>query len=138
MRAVARGRAVPGDRVGRGGIFGAEVVVPSSLNCTPATPTLSEAVAETVTAVPETVAPLAGVVRETVGGVVSGADVPPSRMNLCDGRDAAPVQDEEQVVARRRNTGGGRCGRGRGAVTLRPPVVCEKLSSLMYWLWLKA
>ena len=49
------------------------LVVPSSLNCTPATPTLSAAVAESVTAVPETVAPLAGVVIETVGGVGSGA-----------------------------------------------------------------
>ena len=44
---------------------------PSSLNCTPATPTLSETVAETVTAAPETVAPVAGAVTETVGGVVS-------------------------------------------------------------------
>ena len=48
-------------------------LVPSSLNRTPATPTLSEAVAETVTAAPETVAPLAGAVMETVGGVVSEA-----------------------------------------------------------------
>ena len=44
---------------------------PSSLNCTPATPTLSDAVAETVT-VPPTVAPPAGAVIDTVGGVVSG------------------------------------------------------------------
>src|SRR5437870_10541784 len=35
-------------------------LTPSSLNCTPATPTLSEAEAETVTAAPETVAPLPG------------------------------------------------------------------------------
>jgi hypothetical protein len=56
------------------------LVVPSSLNSTTATPTLSEAVAETVTAVPETVAPLAGAVRETVGGVVSEGAVPPSLM----------------------------------------------------------
>src|SRR6059036_2605324 len=44
---------------------------PSSLNCTPTTPTLSVALAETVT-VPETVEPAAGAVMETVGGVVSG------------------------------------------------------------------
>src|SRR5438445_13893084 len=43
---------------------------PSSLNCTPTTPTLSVALAETVT-VPATVAPSAGAVIETVGGVVS-------------------------------------------------------------------
>ena len=43
---------------------------PSSRNCTPTTPTLSLAVAETVT-VPETVAPLAGAVIDTVGGVTS-------------------------------------------------------------------
>src|SRR3989338_7552750 len=44
---------------------------PSSLNWTPATPTLSEAVAETVTE-PDTVAPSAGEVMDTVGGVGSG------------------------------------------------------------------
>ena len=45
---------------------------PSSLNWTPETPTLSEAVAVMLT-LPETSAPLAGDVRETVGRVVSGA-----------------------------------------------------------------
>src|SRR5439155_327802 len=44
---------------------------PSSKNCTPATPTLSAALAVTVS-VPETVAPLAGELMLTVGGVVSG------------------------------------------------------------------
>src|SRR5712691_10209930 len=44
---------------------------PSSVNCTPATPTLSLAVAATVT-VPETVAPPAGAVSVTLGAVVSG------------------------------------------------------------------
>src|SRR5438128_2331909 len=43
----------------------------SSLNWPPTTPTLSEALAETVTAVPETVAPLAGALMETTGGVLS-------------------------------------------------------------------
>jgi hypothetical protein len=43
---------------------------PSSLNCTPTTPTLSAALAETVV-VPATVAPAAGAVIETVGGVLS-------------------------------------------------------------------
>src|SRR6185295_5099126 len=47
-------------------------LTPSTLNCTPATPTLSEAEAETVTALPETVAPSAGAVKETVGRVESG------------------------------------------------------------------
>src|SRR6185436_7225910 len=46
-------------------------LMPSSLNCTPATPTLSVAVAEIVTAVPDTVAPAAGAVIATVGAVVS-------------------------------------------------------------------
>ena len=41
------------------------------LNCTPATATLSEALAETVTEAPETVEASAGAVRETVGAVVS-------------------------------------------------------------------
>src|SRR6266851_5636773 len=44
---------------------------PSSLNWTPTTPTLSVAVALTVV-VPVTVAPFAGAVIATVGGVVSG------------------------------------------------------------------
>ena len=44
---------------------------PSSLNWTPLTPTLSEAVAFTAT-VPDTVAPAAGAVIETFGAVVSG------------------------------------------------------------------
>ena len=48
---------------------------PSSLNWTPATPTLSEAVADTVTN-PVTVALFAGAVRVTDGGVVS-SDVEP-------------------------------------------------------------
>src|SRR5262245_53076406 len=44
---------------------------PSSRNCTPTTPMLSDAFADTVTADPETVAPFAGAVIETVGNVVS-------------------------------------------------------------------
>jgi len=44
--------------------------LPSRKNCTPTTPTLSLAVAET-TVEPETVAPLAGDVKETMGAVVS-------------------------------------------------------------------
>src|SRR3989475_595016 len=44
-------------------------LAPSSMNCTPTTPTLSVALAEIVT-VPATVAPLAGAVIETVGGVL--------------------------------------------------------------------
>lgn len=47
----------------------------STLNCTLATATLSEAVADSATLVPETVAPLDGAVSETVGGVVSGVGV---------------------------------------------------------------
>ena len=46
-------------------------VVPSTLKSTEATPTLSEAFAETVTAEPETVEPFTGAVMETVGRVVS-------------------------------------------------------------------
>ena len=49
-------------------------LAPSSLNCTPTTPTLSLAFAETVTAA-ETVEPAAGAVMETEGGVVSRARV---------------------------------------------------------------
>jgi hypothetical protein len=52
---------------------------PSNLNCTPATATLSEAVAETVTLEPETVLPPVGAVMETVGGVVSLPPPPVTR-----------------------------------------------------------
>ncbi len=55
---------------------------PSRRNCTPVTPTLSDAVAETATA-PLTVAPLAGALRATVGGVVS--PLPPP-VRTCIGR----------------------------------------------------
>lgn len=48
---------------------------PSSLNWTPTTPTLSEAVAETVVVDPLTVALLLGEVTETVGGVESEGGV---------------------------------------------------------------
>ena len=44
---------------------------PSILNCTPTTPMLSEAVALSVTAEPETVEPFDGEVIETVGKEIS-------------------------------------------------------------------
>jgi hypothetical protein len=57
-------------------VTGAPSGAPSSRNWTLVTPTLSEALAETVTAAPETVAPLVGAVSETVGAVTSaGAPV---------------------------------------------------------------
>src|SRR3989344_1755065 len=46
-------------------VSSAPTFTPSTLNCTPTTPTLSDALADIVT-VPETVAPSAGAVRETV------------------------------------------------------------------------
>ena len=49
--------------------------LPSSVNWTLVTPTLSEAFAETVTAVPLTVVLAAGAGRDTVGAWVSGPDV---------------------------------------------------------------
>ena len=44
---------------------------PSSWNCTPTTPTLSDALAETATDEPDTVALFAGAVIETVGAIGS-------------------------------------------------------------------
>ncbi len=57
-------------------LYGAAVssaprLTPSSRNCTPATPMLSDALAET-TIVPVTVEPLAGAVMAAVGNTVSG------------------------------------------------------------------
>ena len=49
--------------------------IPSRRNWTPVTPVLSEAVAESVMVVPETVEPVVGVEREMVGAVVSGVGV---------------------------------------------------------------
>ncbi len=58
-----------------GGMISSELrLEPSSLNWTPATPTLSEAVAETVT-LPETVVLVVGRVIATVGEVMSGTRV---------------------------------------------------------------
>jgi hypothetical protein len=57
-------------------VSGAPTAVPSTLSCTLATPTLSEADALNVTD-PDTVAPAAGAVTDTVGGVVSGGAPPP-------------------------------------------------------------
>src|SRR2546421_9221522 len=56
--------------------FSAPRLAPSSLNCNPTTPTLSEALADTITDEPETVALFAGAVMVTVGGVVSGSGGP--------------------------------------------------------------
>ena len=58
---------------------------------------------------------------------------------LGDGRDAAPVEDEKQVVARRRN--GGRVAVAGAAGALHVEAfrgLRKRLSSLMYWLMLKA
>lgn len=57
-------------------VYGEEVraepmLLPSTWNCTLATPTSSEAVAVKVTADPPTVAPLVGALKETVGGPLS-------------------------------------------------------------------
>src|SRR5689334_4868394 len=51
---------------------------PSSRNCTPITPTLSAAFAETLTAAPVTIAPSDGAVKAMVGGITSdgGGDDP--------------------------------------------------------------
>src|SRR5216117_2877129 len=57
-------------------------LAPSSRNCTPATPTLSDALAVTAT-VPDTVAPEAGAVRVTLGGVVSAAPASALNATIC-------------------------------------------------------
>jgi hypothetical protein len=52
-------------------VCSAPTLEPSTLNWTPTTPTLSEAVAVSATAEPETVVLVEGAVRETEGAVVS-------------------------------------------------------------------
>ncbi len=51
-------------------VSSAPTLTPSTLNCTPTTPTASEAVAVTVTE-PDTEAPAAGAVTDTAGAVTS-------------------------------------------------------------------
>src|SRR5262249_19675420 len=82
-RATAVSRCVPLVRVAglKLAVYGAAVssppmLPPSNLNCTPATPRLSEAVAATVTEEPERIMLFVGAVIVTFGGVVS-PDVPP-------------------------------------------------------------
>ncbi|PYQ38251.1 MAG: hypothetical protein DMF77_24595 [Acidobacteria bacterium] len=66
---------------------------PSTRNCTPATPTLSEALAETVIT-PETVAPADGAVIVTVGGVVSiGVTVNPHTWSVPAGPSTSVAQE---------------------------------------------
>jgi hypothetical protein len=67
-------------------VSGEPITLPSTRNVTEATPTLSDAFADTVT-VPDTVAPLAGEVMFAVGGVVS------------DGDDTVTVRAADVVVA---------------------------------------
>jgi hypothetical protein len=57
--------------IGPGPVLGLPRFPPSKVNCTDATPTLSVALAETVTAVPVIWAPFDGAVMNTTGGVVS-------------------------------------------------------------------
>ena len=58
-------------------------LAPSSLNCTPVTPTLSDAFAETAI-VPLTFEPAAGAVSATAGAVVSGAGGTPTAVFMSD------------------------------------------------------
>ena len=71
---TGRGR-IPLEGVRGAGYLIAQIAL-SRRNCTPATPTLSDAEADTAV-VPETVAPSAGADIATVGGVVSGGDEVP-------------------------------------------------------------
>ena len=66
-------------------------LAPSSRNCTPRTPTLSLAFAETVTLVPETVLPSAGAVIADVGGVVSGGGATTVTVMPTDGTSRLPL-----------------------------------------------
>ena len=64
--------------------------LPSRRNCTPATPTLSDAVAVTLI-VPETVASLVGDVSETVGKVVSGGGASVVALRMADLGETFPA-----------------------------------------------
>jgi hypothetical protein len=71
---------------------------PSTVNSTPVTPTLSDALAETTTAEPETVVFPPGAVRVTVGGVVSVGCGATETVTPCDAVPPLPVQVAVYVV----------------------------------------
>src|SRR4051794_41037346 len=95
--------------------YGAETdslpsVAPSTRNWTPATPTLSDALAETVTALPDTTAPFAGPVMAPLGGVVSGmttvtvteaVDVLPAGSRARTDTVCAPAEDADEFQVTR-------------------------------------
>ena len=91
-----------------GAVVSSALKVPSKKNCTSATPLLSDALAVTLI-VPETVAPEAGEVMLTVGGVLSGLGhvKPGMHGNICakasDGIHARP-QIANKAAARARFT----------------------------------
>ena len=65
-------------------------LLPSKRNCTPTTPTLSDAVAVTLI-VPETVAPFAGAVSEMAGAVVSGGGASVVALATSDSGESFPA-----------------------------------------------
>jgi hypothetical protein len=67
------------------------------LNCTPATPLLSAAHAETVI-VPETAAPDAGETTETVGGLSAGTAVPTTILTCEGAHGAAEIPRAESTL----------------------------------------
>jgi hypothetical protein len=73
-------------------------LLPSSLNWTPETPTLSEALALSVTLLPDMLAPAEGAVRLTVGGVGSG-DAAITTVVVAVAVPSVPVQDKLYVVS---------------------------------------
>ena len=88
--------------------LGGESAAPSSLNSTPATATLSDAVTETL-AVPETVAPSAGLANETEGATVSAGG------RNCHVRDAhRPLDNRDGIVQCNSHGWGSRLRRHRG------------------------
>ena len=109
---------------------GAPRFAPSSLNCTLWTPTSSDAVAATDTT-PDTVAPAAGEVSDTVGAVVSACAVP---LACADARCCRPHRrgHDDVVVGARREPRIGVGGRAAGHVATRlaalgaNPVVVER------------
>ncbi len=72
-------------------VSSAPKLVPLRWNCTPTTPTLSVAVAGSVT-IPDTVLPLEGAVRLTEGDVVSVGGAEMSVLTSMEGRLSLPLE----------------------------------------------
>ena len=98
------------------------------MNCTLPTATLSDAVADTVTAEPDTVAPPNGAFIDTTGGCESTTTRSAQAHHRRGRRDPGGIGDEQHVITR------GATELDAGSCTDRDPAAAVKLSGTLRWL----